>query len=183
MNILLDQAPSKSAVFSPDGKYRYHLFRSIPGGSERIALFIMLNPASADHEVDDQTIRKCMGFCRRWGCGELHVVNLFAVRATNPTAIRQVSDPVGPDNRHWIMRAIRLAADPDRCARVICAWGTHGVYMRQDQIVLGWVKRLCTPMALGTTRDDHPRHPLYASYDTGLVSFERCGPIARRPSS
>ena len=66
--------PNRSTVISRDGKYRYHLWRRIAQG-ERVATFIMLNPFTADGCVDDPTIRKCMGFCRRWVCGELHVVN------------------------------------------------------------------------------------------------------------
>lgn len=31
--------------------------------------FCMLNPSRADHEQDDPTIRRCMGFARDWKCG------------------------------------------------------------------------------------------------------------------
>lgn len=163
MSTLFDQIRDRSAFLSPDGKYRYHLSRSIPGGDRRIATFIMLNASTADHEVDDPTIRQCMGFCRRWDCGELHVVNLFALRATDPREIRRASDPVGPDNQEWIMRVVTKSADPNPSVRgpIVCAWGVHGSYMGQDQTVLDWLSVIHKPMALGITKDGHPRHPLY----------------------
>src|SRR5437588_2477108 len=99
---LLEPACSRgSAVFSPDGRYRYLLTRRL-GRSRRVATFIMLNPSTADAINNDPTIRKCVGFARRWGCGLLQVVNLFALRATEPRVLRAAADPVGPENSRWI---------------------------------------------------------------------------------
>jgi hypothetical protein len=164
---LLGLPSTRSAVVSDCGKYRYHLYRKV-GESRRAATFIMLNPSTADHEVDDPTIRKVMGFARRWGCDELHVVNLFAFRATKPADLREATDPVGPENRDWLRRAVELACD----GPVVCAWGTHGAYMGQDEAVLGWIGGLCQPVCLGMTRDGHPRHPLYVSYSAELRAFD-----------
>jgi len=99
---------SRSAIISADGKYRYHLYRRVADGG-RIAMFIMLNPSTADGEADDPTIRKCLGFCRRWRYGELHVVNLFAVRATAPFDMLHADDPVGPDNFDCVRHAVDMA--------------------------------------------------------------------------
>jgi hypothetical protein len=110
-----------------------------------------------------------MGFARRWGCGELHVVNLFAFRGTKPAAIGKTLDPVGPENREWVRRAVELASD----GLVVCAWGTHGAFMGQDETVLGWIEGNFRPMALGVTKEGHPRHPLYVPYAAELVPFNR----------
>jgi hypothetical protein len=176
------QAATRAAVISDCGKYRYHLARRFDAGDRRIATFIMLNPSTADAVIDDPTIRKVMGFARRWGCGELQVVNLFAYRATAPTDLRKADDPVGAGNRKWVCRAA------NESGLVVCAWGTHGAYMNQDLAVLGWLTALgVRPFALGLTRDGHPRHPLYVPYSAELVPFEgrqgglrRCG--SGRPS-
>src|SRR5438105_250311 len=72
-----------SAWFSPDKQYRYLLTRSwdhIP----QAMTWIMLNPSTADAFRDDPTIRRCISFARREGCGSIRVVNLFALRATDP---------------------------------------------------------------------------------------------------
>ena len=104
------------AVLSPCGVYRYLLTRRLGRGA-KVATFIMLNPSRADAEKDDATIRKCMGFASRWDCARLQVVNLFALRAADPAALRGVDDPVGPENTAWLGRAIEEA----RKGPVVCA--------------------------------------------------------------
>lgn len=44
--------------------------------------FVMLNPSTADAEVDDPTIRRCIGFAKAWGFAALTVTNLYALRGT-----------------------------------------------------------------------------------------------------
>jgi hypothetical protein len=175
---LLGMPPVRSAVVSDCGKYRYHLDRRL-GEGRRAATFIMLNPSTADHEFDDPTVRRVMGFGRHWGCDELHVVNLFAYRATKWEQLRASADPAGPENRAWLRRAVELACD----GLVVCAWGTHGAYMGQDRIVLRWIRGLCRPMCLGLTRDGHPRHPLYVPYSAGLTAFNPACGTGRWPSA
>jgi hypothetical protein len=75
-----------------DRPYRYSLWRRV-GESRRRVLFVMLNPSTADAIVDDPTIRRCMGFARTWGFGELEVCNLFAYRSPCPSALLRPADP------------------------------------------------------------------------------------------
>jgi len=87
----------KWAVLSRCGKYRFMLGRAWdePDSAQDtdtgfgkwkrpLCVWLMLNPSTADHSQDDPTIRKCVGFSQRLGCGGLIVVNLFAWRATDP---------------------------------------------------------------------------------------------------
>jgi hypothetical protein len=104
----LAQLATGSAVVSPCGTYRYLLTRQLGAGT-RLGTFIMLSPSTADAERDDATIRKCVGFARRLGCAGLQIVNLFALRAADPAALRLADDPVGSENAVWIGRAIRAA--------------------------------------------------------------------------
>jgi hypothetical protein len=128
----------------------------------------MLNPSTADATNDDPTIRRCIGFARHWGCGRLVVLNLFAVRATDPADMKRADDPVGPENRDWFDRTLR----DSHGGPVVCAWGVHGAYMEQDLTVLGWLDRVgVEPLALGVTREGHPKHPLYLPYSAALVPF------------
>ena len=169
-----DQPRARSAVISPDGKYRYHLWRKL-SDHPRVATFIMLNPSTADAHTDDPTIRKCLGFTRRWSCGELQVVNLFALRTKSPASLRRAPDPTGPENLDWLQRTLKLGANqpnPARRGPVICAWGTHCRKIGQVETVLRLIKGICQPMCLGVTRDGHPRHPLYVPYRAELVAFE-----------
>lgn len=175
---------ASNAVVSSCGAYRYLLTREV-GRGNRTVTFIMLNPSTADAVTDDPTIRRCIGFVRQWRCGRLVVVNLFAVRATDPADMRKASDPVGPQNHAWVKRAVERAAapcDPADRGPVVCAWGTNGSFMDQDLKALGWIEGLCTPMALDVTRNGHPKHPLYVRYTAELVPFSgRHADFAARP--
>ena len=64
--------------------YRFSLVRTLDWLSADNALFIMLNPSTADETYDDPTIRRCKDFALRAGCGVLSVVNLSPRRATDP---------------------------------------------------------------------------------------------------
>lgn len=158
----------QNAVISACGRYRYLLTRQVGPGT-RTATFIMLNPSTADANNDDATIRRCIGFAQRWGCGRLVVLNLFAFRATDPADLKRVEEPVGAVNRAWFERTL---IDDMNTGPVVCGWGVHGEHMGQDQVVLGWLREMgVKPIALGVTRDGHPRHPLYVSYSVELVPF------------
>ena len=147
---------AEGAVLSSCGRYRYRLHRSWFMG-EGTVLFIMLNPSTADAETDDPTIRRCIGFARRWGFRSLAVGNLFAWRATEPRELKQVSDPVGPENDQHLIEM------SDSANAVIAAWGAYGVYRNRNLHVLGLLES--TVEHLGLTKQGHPRHPLYLRAD------------------
>lgn len=147
------------AVFSEDRTYRYVLHRRW-GRASRIALFVMLNPSTADEDSDDPTIRKCMGFAERWGFEGLTVVNLFAFRTAYPRELRLEHDPIGPDNDKWIQD---LASS--ELATVIVAWGRWGAeYERRVRDVVRLLGRRRPVECIGTVAGGHPRHPLMAPY-------------------
>lgn len=99
-------APGRAAVLSPCGRYRYELTRRWAPGP--LVGWVMLNPSRADAHTDDPTVRRCVGFAHRWGYGGLIIRNLYALRATDPAALADHLDPVGPDTtRTWPAAASR----------------------------------------------------------------------------
>lgn len=162
------------AWFSDCGTYRYALLRCIDlgldgldGRQERCLNAVMLNPSTADDVANDQTIRRCIGYARRWGYGELVVTNLFAFRATDPRDLKLATDPTGPENDTYI-RKIAEAAD-----LVVVAWGAHGEFQRRDEDVLRIIASVGKqPLCLGTTKGGHPKHPLYAPAGLAPIAFE-----------
>ena len=146
------ELPPAGAVFDRTGRYRYRLWRRWAPG--RQVLFVMLNPSTADETTNDPTIRRCAGFARSWGFASLAVVNLFALRATDPARLRAARDPVGCDNDRHIAAAAAAAH------AVVVAWGMHGDLHARDRDVLALLAQH-RPRCLGLTRDGHPRHPLY----------------------
>ncbi len=153
----------KMARLSPCGTYRYSLNRRWDIGRPRVG-WIMLNPSTADAEVDDPTIRRCMGFARSWGYGGIVVRNLYALRATDPRELRKHSDPIGPDNL-----LDECASDP----LTIAAWGAHGAWRDRGNSVRSLLNRIGIPLYhLGLTKDGHPRHPLYLKADLQPTLWE-----------
>lgn len=144
-------------------RYRYTLSRRFPEGTGT-CLFVMLNPSTADSRRDDPTIRRCIGFARRWGFGQLRVVNLFALRATDPRGLRGAREPthvVGPRNDAVLHREVR------RADVVVAAWGAHGTLHDRAARVLEGLPDVDW-QCLGTTRTGQPRHPLMLRGDTKL---------------
>lgn len=139
----------RTATLSEDGRYRYRLSRI--WSAEPPVTFVLLNPSTADADADDPTIRRCIGFARRWGCGGVIVVNLYGYRTPWPAVLWQARDPVGPDNDDHLRAA--LAGD----GLTVAAWGCQA---RSDRIarLLSYRPALT---ALGVTRSGQPRHPLY----------------------
>lgn len=155
-----------SAVIDPTGAYRYHLGRHWNPLFPKRCCFIMLNPSTADAELDDPTIRRCIGFAKRWGYGALDVVNLFAYRATNPQELYQVEDPVGPDNDRWI----RTVTGSAGCSLVVAAWGAHRMASHRGNKIASLID--CPMVCLGRTKDGYPRHPLYVPADAERLRFD-----------
>ncbi len=184
---------NKGAIISADGHYRYLLWREWRGthdpknwrwlrddrgriekdgsgadlGEPKVCAFVMLNPSTADGDIDDPTIRKCVGFAKLWRYERLEVVNLFAYRATDPRTVLRLGhndDPVGSQAQQYFDSLI------DRAGIVVCAWGAHGSHLDQDETALGWLRD--KPIyTLGLTKDGHPRHPLYMSYAARPMRF------------
>lgn len=152
---LFDGADIGSSAYVSDcGRYRYTLTRR--WGRGPWATFVMLNPSTADATENDPTIRRCMAFAGAWGMGGLSVVNLYALRSTDPAGLWRVDDPVGPEN-DTILR--RLAAGALHDGRpVVAAWGANARQDRVDEVLAlpGMDQLQC----LGVTKAGAPKHPL-----------------------
>jgi hypothetical protein len=159
--LMMNTAMSHSAVFSRCRQYRYVLTRKWDPALPTV-LFIALNPSTADERRDDPTVRRCVSFARSWGFGRLVIANLFAFRATDPSRLADVRDPVGPRNDVWLER---LSIDADM---TIAAWGIHGNLANRASSVL---PRLTKTHHLGLTKHGYPRHPLYLPGSIEPVSF------------
>lgn len=164
-----------SASFSPCGTYRYHLRRMIPGDlfsqQQKRVLFVMLNPSTADANLDDPTIRRCIGFAERENATMLDVVNLYAYRSPEPKALLGAADPVGRDNDEWIHYITPGAV-------TVAAWGTFP-YERmpagRDRVntVLRILREHGPVHALNVTKHGFPSHPLYLPADSPLVEYSK----------
>lgn len=149
----------KWAVFSACQTFRYVLGRRWTLDERLGNLFvIMLNPSDATHEIDDPTVRRCIGFAKREGYGGLVVRNLFAFRTPYVPKLLRAVDPVGPEN------ARVLAHDVEGVAP-IAAWGIVPPKLRAKMPIK------TAPGCFGCTKDGWPKHPLYLKASTPIVAY------------
>lgn len=160
-----------SAIFSLDRKYRYRLERFIDNRDLNMTVaFCMLNPSTADEVKSDPTITRCLNYATGWGASKLVVVNIFALRSTDPKALYSAADPIGEDNDHHIAVAAREADI------FICGWGNHGTLNGRQDAVLALLHRvapLAKPRAFKINKCGTPVHPLYQRMDAQPVPFGR----------
>lgn len=163
------------AELSEDGLYRYRLWRAwdkqLP-----CMIWIMLNPSTADAAKDDATVRRCIGFAKQWGYGGIMVINLFALRSTDPKQLIESADPVGPDNWDHIRAAasITIGGDwpgaPGLRPLVVAAWGSSWPKGAETHIATARsMLERCGAQCLGHTQRGDPKHPVRLAYATQLV--------------
>ncbi len=162
---------TRHAVISECGRYRYLLTREwqepllLPHRACRLA-FIMLNPSTADGTVDDPTIRRCMGFAKREGYYGIEIVNLYALRSTDPTEVALSQDSaIGTENDHYISK-ISLS-----CGDVVAAWGAW-IFARERARQVAEMLRGVTIKCLGVNKDGSPKHPLYVPKGAAFIPWE-----------
>jgi hypothetical protein len=154
---------NRGAEFSPCGLYRYLLWRTWDSTRPQLC-FVMLNPSTADAEKNDPTVHRCQTRAESMGFGGLQVLNVFAFRATDPKVMKAAADPIGRNNDGYLIRAANSAKAG--AAQIVAGWGHHAQHWRRDKNVLLLFKAAGVDLyCLGTTKDGHPRHPLYVGYD------------------
>ncbi len=181
LNLFTLSEPPSGAVLSPCGLFRYRLWRRWGEGPR--VLWVMYNPSTADSELDDPTIRRCIGFSKSWGYGGLEVVNLFARRTPDPRQVKTLfpKDPTcdedwegvrGPENTVHLKQAARDV----KVARIVCAWGANpsGPWGKSTASLLRWAEGHLLHY-LRLTKGGHPEHPLYLPGDLQPVLWEPPG--------
>lgn len=173
-----------SAIISDCGLYRYRLERAdLPPLPEviidddnfhplcgKVVAFFGINPSTADAELDDSTVRKWTGFCRRWGVPRYIVGNVFAFRATDVGALYHAENAVGPENLRHLKQII---ADADV---LVPCWGSSDKVFKSMrgrlQTLLYILQSSGKPvMHFGLTKSGDPKHPLMLGYDTPLTEW------------
>ncbi len=158
----------KGAIFSDCCRYRYYLSR--PTGHRNTAsrcTFVLLNPSTADAENDDPTIRKCIKFAAREGCGLLQVVNLYALRETSPQAMlaNVERDRNQGENMDWVTRAIQASG------LVIVGFGAHAEPINISRFRTVATAHNWSLQCFAINQNGTPKHPLYVRDDAPLMPW------------
>ena len=164
--------PIDFARFGDNDLYRFSLVHTLDWFiAESTALFIMLNPSTADETHDDPTIRRCKDFTLRAGCGVLSVVNLSPRRATDPDDLIMA----GPEEPEvWRANLKNILSEASLANKIVLAYGVNGCIEERDSKIvtmllnLGYANKF---WCLGTTKNGYPRHPLYVPKTQPMVPY------------
>lgn len=157
------------AEISPCGRYRFTLSRI--WDDRPLLAVVMFNPSTADHTVNDPTIKLLMEIASHNGFGGILVSNLCPLRSSTPRpAIDMLKaaqvDLPNPVGREVLWQNIEYMADHVRAAdAVLIAWGSMGgragswysCAMQNIRDRAGLKKPI---YRLGVCQNGHPMHPL-----------------------
>lgn len=155
----------RQAKFSSDGKRRFELIRDWDDGFFIVSgtvNFVMLNPSIANGKTDDPTVRKCVGFAKRWGYARIVVTNLIPIVATDPWSLPPWSG-VDAENKVFLQK---WATESDL---VVAAWGSQPKAVVRTIALAEHIYcfREIAPAVLhciGMTKSGSPKHPSRAEY-------------------
>ena len=144
---------SCGAILSECGTYRYQLWRIWDESKPKI-FWVMLNPSTADANIDDSTIRKIRRITTSLGYGGLYVGNLYPYRATDPKELKRVGFEIAAREENWQ----HLREMNSKCAVRVLAHGNSPIQKpnitsngeEKDWYCLGKI-----------TKFGNPYHPLY----------------------
>jgi hypothetical protein len=153
----------RGATFSGNGTLRLTLTREWDHRPK--VCFIGHNPSTADHLVDDPTVRRWMHFARAWGYGGFVAVNLYPIRTPDPTEARTWANWEARQDwgaRDDLHRNVDLVAQEAKASGLVVAcWGA----IAQDD---GWIEHVLEKITSGA-------EPWPSVYAFGLT--KACAPI------
>lgn len=164
-----------AATFSECGRYRSTLERELlvrPVNHLRgTALWIGMNPSTADAEVNDPTCLREQAYTfNQLGLTRYLKMNVMDYRATHPKdLLRPGVIPAREENLRDIVQYARGTNT------VIAAWGALPKRLRHyaDDVERALAGEGIKLHCLGYTKDGSPRHPLYLRKDAPLVFYPR----------
>lgn len=145
-----------------------HRFKLTCSWTEELprCLFIMLNPSSADLEVCDRTLDRCIKIAKNNDFGSISVVNLFSYRTPNPVELLAVEEKSLFTNLEVVKKSI------DEAELIIAAWGEQGVWFNGCYPILKYIEDTSKKLyCLDENRYGWPRHPSRMKTDTVLKEY------------
>lgn len=168
----------KDAVLGgQNNEYRYSLIRNWDENKEKM-LFMLFNPSTADSLADDNTVKSCVRLAKNGGYGGIHIVNLFAYRATSPKELigKTKEKLVGDDWLNYISVSLKSSS------KVVLGWGNLARelinikrYDRDKEVAEYLDKNGIDYYCYELTQKGCPKHPLYISSDSRLQKIKWTG--------
>jgi hypothetical protein len=150
----------RTAEISACGRYRHWLERQWDRALP-VLVVCMLNPSTADDQIEDPTLRELIRFAKLWGYGGLIIVNLYAWRSSSPALMRAAADR--SDNlNHRRGREAMISAMTMGRGQLLVAWGNDGDFEGEASRFAEFAADQvgCELICLGTTQSGAPKHPM-----------------------
>tara|TARA_R100000656_G_scaffold60300_1_gene46780 strand:+ start:78 stop:599 length:522 start_codon:yes stop_codon:yes gene_type:complete len=158
----------KSAIISDCGLYRYRLDREWEGKTNHKVMFLMLNPSTANSDINDTTTTRCINYAKKWGYGGLIIGNIYPYRTKSPKEL-MAWKIFGEKYSIFKRNQQHLEEMADEAHVIILAWGAH--YKGEFPMYLGcpygykmFYLELCKDKLT-------PKHPLGLSKKIKYYSF------------
>lgn len=156
----------REAAFSPCGAYRYWLLIAWACGSAGpLWRVIGLNPSTATECANDPTVAKLERNARRAGGRGLLMLNLFAIRATDPRDMLRANKPIGRANTIELLRDLECSHE----WITVAAWGGKGSHLGRAAAVRAAIPDLRAFRISEKTGE--PYHPLYLPEPLAMIEL------------
>jgi hypothetical protein len=158
-----------SAVFSRCGTFRYRLERDV-GSFGPVYAYFGVNCSTADHRVDDNTVKRWIGLTKAYGGSRFIVGNAFAFRSPHVKDLDSALDPVGPENDEHLARII---ADAEI---LVPCWGRQIKVPPRLRYRFAEMETMLRASGkpikvFGLSKAGDPLHPLMLPYSTVLIDW------------
>lgn len=142
----------RSAVTAPG--HRFVLHRA--WGPGPTVLWHALNPSYADHDRDDPSVLRMIGFSFRWGFGSMSLTNWYSYVTPDPVVLRAWlrGRPFEKDNHEHVRQQVA------RHEIVVAAWGNLVPAPELARLMRHVFPAQPAWRCVGRTRSGAPTHPL-----------------------
>lgn len=154
-------ANSSGAIFSDCRAYRYALWR-VWDTSLPLIMFIGLNPSTANERKADPTIRRIIGFAKRWGYGGFYMMNLFPFVTPYPEAL------IDCELVQIQTNDLKIKEVSAKCKDIVFSWGNFKVAKERARV---FIENFPNAKCLYKNKNGSPVHPLFVKGDTQLINF------------
>jgi len=148
------------AEFSEDRKYRFALWRTWGHTDKGKVMFIGLNPSTANEQLNDPTIKRCINFAKSWGYGGMFMLNLYAYVSTDPKKL-VLDENILKNNEN-------LLEYSKKSDIVVFAWGCFKSHKkRMKEVESMFPDAYC----INKSKDGFPCHPLFQKGDLKPIRY------------
>ncbi len=153
--------------------YRYCLTGN--EAAKKPLIVLGLNPSTANEEKPDQTMKKVVSFMESNGFDGFMMLNLYSRRTPYPKKLKSIG--IDPKEHEKNLESIKRHISSIDQPTILLAFGANIVKINGLVDCFKDIVKECKAynpkwFCLDTTKDGHPKHPLYLSKNLRLREFD-----------